>query len=288
MKNIFKIKKDHPIINFIREEIIKNHRYGDYVGISVYSIDDSPLCTTDLYGFKFNGNNCNVPCINISVFSKPKVTDAPHIINGFDNGYDYYESSTSCTIKLKNFIDKNPQWQDINEWSIPIKEERKGCFYSSHNSKYKRASIRRPDNKEYTIDFPEKEDDSTLLDWIKPIEEIITKRYYDEIDYDISNNIKRNLSVWVSGVTFKYDYKDGIVEIYDMKNYHGSFYTNLIAIDLVNTIPESTKTRIKIEIESGDVIVKDIILVDYKDESSSLHYKPVDILREEVIDKLLV
>jgi hypothetical protein len=287
MKQTHTIKTNHPIVEFIRDEII-NNTYNDYYkdnGFAIcvpLTISNRAICSCDIYNFKFNGNNWNVPCINIGVYYnvKPDIdtNNIPHFINNKDNdGFKYYQISSTCSIKLKTFLDKNPQWLDtFNEWAIPVKEKKIKCRYNNHNNKDRKVSILCPDNEtEYIVNFPSLEtDDKNILTWIKPIEDRLTKQYYDTIKFNKKNNIKLNLNVWLNHIWYYYDYKDGVVEIYNIKNYKGdSIYKQLLdtgLINLYNNIPESTKILIKKEIESGDILVKDIILVEYREYSNKI------------------
>ena len=276
MSEIYKIKEKHPIKEFIRQEIIDiygNEKY-DNIGIDISSIDDSSICSSELYGFRFNRYNMDVPCMNVALFLTPTVDNPPSIIPKDKGGYDYYSTSTNCTIKLKTFLEKNPEWTNLKKWTTTVKQKREKCEYDGHNSDNRTASIRRPDGKKYIVDFPDDvESDDSVLDWIKPMEKQLTKRYYRNISFDKLNNIKRNLEVWVEGLVFVYDYKDGVVEIRDIIEYKSSVYKTLKKskiIDIKFGLPEETKEMIKKEIQSRDLEVKDIILGEYKPEKTRI------------------
>jgi hypothetical protein len=268
MKALYKIKENHPIKDFIRQEIIDVcPLYGEDIGISTSTIYNEPYTSEDLYGLKFNSNNRSVSCIDINIFMEPKSDNSPRIIEGDRSGYDYYKSSTSCAIKLKTFLEKNSQWSNVEEWAVPVIKEKTKCKYMENNSNERRAFIKRPDDKIYDVKFPKNKKYDNILTWIKPIEERLTKKYYKELEFDEKNNIKREQSVWVNGVCFYYNYNDGIVEIYNILNGWNSIYANLIGLELLDIsigIPQPTKEKIKKEIESADIFVKDIILVPYK------------------------
>jgi hypothetical protein len=88
------------------------------------------------------------------------------------------------------------------------------CIYRGHNTEERRAAIERPDGKSYWVDFPDDEpNDKNLLTWIKPIVESLTISYWRDIALDKTFNIKREQCVWVEGLWFSYDYKDGVVWI---------------------------------------------------------------------------
>ena len=102
----FNIIENTPIKNFIRQEIINIWSLSKYndIGIGVSTIDNTPICSNELYGLHFNSNNNNVLCINVAVFIEPKSTKSPQILIKGNSGYNFYKSSTSCTIKLKTFL----------------------------------------------------------------------------------------------------------------------------------------------------------------------------------------
>jgi hypothetical protein len=139
------------------------------------------------------------------------------------------------------------------------------CIYRGHNTEERRAAIERPDGKSYWVDFPDDEpNDKNLLTWIKPIVESLTISYWRDIALDKTFNIKREQSVWVEGLWFSYDYKDGVVEVYDIrkdKHTFGSIYKSVMSLF---TISEETKQKIKDSIED---VVTDVTFIDYKENS---------------------
>ena len=139
------------------------------------------------------------------------------------------------------------------------------CRYRGHNTEERRAAIERPDGKSYWVDFPDDEpNDKNLLTWIKPIVESLTISYWRDIALDKTFNIKREQSVWVEGLWFSYDYKDGVVEVYDIrkdKHTFGSIYKSVMSLF---TISEETKQKIKDSIED---VVTDVTFIDYRENS---------------------
>ena len=141
-------------------------------------------------------------------------------------------------------------------------EIKQSCRYSGHNSSERRVSIERPDGKEYWINFPDNEkDDRRILTWIKPIVESLTISYWRDIALDKTFNIKREQFVWVEGLWFLYDYKDGLVEVYDIKKGQSSIYKSVMKLF---TISEETKQKIKDNIEDE---VTAVIFIDYREDS---------------------
>ena len=143
------------------------------------------------------------------------------------------------------------------------------CRYSGHNTDERRAAIARPDGKSYWVNFPDDEpDDRRILTWIKPIVESLTISYWrDALDKTL--NIKREQSVWVEGLWFSYDYKDGLVEVYDIKSRQGtlSIYKSVMKLF---TISEETKQKIKDSIKEQ---VTDVTFIDYKEDSKYIKLK---------------
>lgn len=139
------------------------------------------------------------------------------------------------------------------------------CRYRGHNSDERSAIIERPDGKSYWVNFPDDEpNDKNLLTWIKPIVESLTISYWREIALDKTFNIKREQCVWVEGLWFSYDYKDGVIEVYDIrkdKKTFGSIYKSVMKLF---TISEETKQKIKDSIED---VVTDVKFIDYRDDS---------------------
>lgn len=180
MKKVYNIKRDHEIVEFIRQEI--ENSWGKKVGISDLDIYDRALCGGDIYGLSFNANNWDVLTMNVGVYTTPKVENPPtNLTNLTDrmNGYDYYKYSTNCSIKLKTFIDRNPQWSKIDEWADLILLERKKCLYYGHNSDDRYVTMSIQGGINYLVSFPETEtDDKNILSWTKPLEEILSLRYH--------------------------------------------------------------------------------------------------------------
>jgi hypothetical protein len=145
------------------------------------------------------------------------------------------------------------------------------CRYSGHNTDERRATIARPDGKSYWINFPDDEpDDRRILTWIKPIVESLTISYWRDIALDKTLNIKREQCIWVEGLWFSYDYKDGLVEVYDIKSRQGtsgSIYKSLMKLF---TISEETKQKIKDSIKDE---VTDVTFIDYKEDSKYIKLK---------------
>lgn len=256
----FKIKEDHPIIQFIFEEVENSsERYKDNIGICTpIIITERPIVSTDIYGFKFNGNNWDVRVINIAYFKGPKVENASKILNADVNGYDQYKYSCNTCIKLKTFLERNPQWsQNIDEWMIPIIEDKKSAKYEGHNTDRRTASIRLPNDRSVIVKMPDDLTQSDFLDWVHSEAEKITIQYYREEALNEVFNIKRDRSVYVNGIWFKYDYIDGLVEIHDIRigSEIFSHYKNLMSLF---ELKSESYTEIKKEIESGDLEVKEI------------------------------
>lgn len=147
-------------------------------------------------------------------------------------------------------------------------EIKQSCRYSGHNSEERRASIERPDGKEYWINFPDDEkDDRRILTWIKPIVESLTISYWRDIALDKTFNIKREQCVFLEGLWFLYDYKDGVVEVYDIKKGQSSIYKSVMKLF---TISEETKQKIKDNIEDE---VTAVIFIDYREDSKYIKLK---------------
>ena len=257
----FKIKEDHPIIQFIFEEVENSWkgRLKNNIGICTpIIITERPIVSTDIYGFKFNGNNWDVRVINIAYFNETRVENAPKILDEGLRGYDYYTYSCNTCIKLKTFLEKNPQWsQNIDEWMIPIIEDKKSAKYDGHNTDRRVASIRLPNDKSVQIKMPDDLIESNFLNWVNSEAEKITIQYYREKSLNEVLNIKKDKRVYVDGIWFNYDYIDGLVEIYDIRlgTEHFSHYKNLL--NLFEPKPELLE-KLKYEIETGDLEVKEI------------------------------
>jgi hypothetical protein len=132
------------------------------------------------YGFKFNANNWDVRVINIHYFNEHRVENAPKILDEGLRGYDYYTYSCNTCIKLKTFLEKNPQWsQNIDEWMIPIIEDKKSAKYDGHNTNIRIASIRLPNDKSVQIKMPDDLIESNFLNWVNSEAEKITIQYLD-------------------------------------------------------------------------------------------------------------
>jgi hypothetical protein len=55
MNKVYTIKQDHPVIETIRQEILKSPGFNkDIIGICLPSIHDRALCGCDIYGLEFN------------------------------------------------------------------------------------------------------------------------------------------------------------------------------------------------------------------------------------------
>lgn len=144
----------------------------------------------------------------------------------------------------------------------------KNCTFNSYTNE--NIIIQRPDLICYIIKKNKHISNNEILNWVRPIQNILTEIYYNEKEEDLKNNIKRGLSIWVNDLTFYYDYKNGVVEIYDIVNHNRIcfFYKNLLELKLLDNmigISEFTKEIFKKEIEKSGLIVKDIILGKYKD-----------------------
>lgn len=139
------------------------------------------------------------------------------------------------------------------------------CRYSGHNTDERRAAIQRPDGKQYWVNFPDHEpNDFSILTWIKPIVDSLTISYWRDIALDKTLNIKREQCVWVDGLWFLYDYKDGLVEVYDIKSRQQNFGSIYKSVMKLFTISEETKQKIKDNIEDE---VTDVTFIDYKEDS---------------------
>ena len=234
--------------------------YKDGIGICLpLRFNERPIVSRDIYGFQFNANNWDVNTIDIGYYSQPKADNAPKFITKEIKGYDFYTYSCNTCIKLKTFLEKNPQWVETTyEWMIPVKEEKKKARYDGHNIERKSASIRLPNDKTISIDIPSDVTESGFLSWVNSEAEKITLQYYREEALNITFNIKKDKNVYVDGIWFKYDYIDGKVEIHDLRlgTEHFSHYKNVF--NLFEPKPELLD-KLKSEIESGDLEVKEII-----------------------------
>jgi hypothetical protein len=267
MKEIYKIKKNHPILEFIRQEILKSPGFTkEIIGIYSPSIYNRALCSSDIYGFRFNTNNWDVPTLNITVFFNPKSEDVPKILSEHNKGYDHYTNTTSISIKLKTFLEKNPEYKNIEEWTEKISYEEK-FKYNRHNLDKRIFVVSGIGNLEYDISFPENvPSDRGILEWSKPACEALTKYYLKEHKL----NIKRDRSVWVEGIWFIYDYKDGLVEVYDARIYTNSIWSY---INKLFNIKKETIDKIKFEIEGGDLLVNEIKFINKKKKQKIFKYE---------------
>lgn len=276
MEKVYTIKEGHEIIEFIRNEIQNSWKDHDKIGISHLSIDSRALCGSDIYGLQFNGNNWDVLTINVGYFGKPKVENPPTNLIKSTEGYKYYEYSCNASIKLKTFLEKNPQWSSIDQWADVV-HHKKGKFkYSGHNTDNRRVSVRLGDIS-YDISFPENEpNDRNLLTWVKPLEESLTTMHYRNIALDKAFNIKRGRSAWLDGVWFYYDYFDGKVEIYNASSSPNDWGYYKSITKLFDPKPD-TMEKIANVIRTGDLEVSEVKFVDYRNVSShrTLKYEEV-------------
>lgn len=253
----YNIKKDHPVINVIHNEI--QQVYKDIVAIAGISID-TPINNTDIYGFNFNANANKCLTINCCIYYKPKeiFNNTPLRIESLSpeskkfRGYDYYTYSSNCAIKLSNFISRFPHYSNLEDWTEKVKNEKISCKYSGHNTTNKTVSIRLPNSETISIKWPDNITDSNLLTWVKPIEEAETKKYYRQKAFDKLFNIKREQIIWIKGVWLSYDYINGLVEIKSIRvnNQNDLISKKLFDIGLINK--ESLNNEIvKTEIEQS-------------------------------------
>ena len=257
----YNIKKDHPVINVIHNELQKV--YKNTVALAGISIA-TPVNNTDIYGFNFNANANKCLTINCSIYHTPMIAkeifnDTPLRVESLSpesktfRGYDYYTSSSNCAIKLSNFISKFPQYSNLEDWAEKVKSEKINCKYSGHNSTNKTVSIRLPNNETINIKWPDNiTSDSNLLTWVKPIEDAETKKYYRQKAFDKLFNIKREQIIWIKGVWISYDYINGLVEIKTVRvnNQNNLISNKLFDIGLIDK--ESLNNEIvKIEIEQS-------------------------------------
>lgn len=256
----FIIKEDHPIVQFIFEEVENSwERFKNNIGICTpILITERPIVSTDIYGFRFNSNNWDVRVINIAYFSDPKIDNASKILNRDVDGYEQYTYYCNTCIKLKTFLEKHKQWsQNIDEWMIPVIEDKIEARTMGYNSKNRTASIRLPNDKDVEIKIPEELKNSDVYEWHKSEAKKMTLQYYREEALNEALNIKKDRYVYVNGFWFKYDYIDGIVEIHDIRIGAETFsqYKNLMSLfELKN----DAFIEIKKQIESGDLEVKEI------------------------------
>jgi hypothetical protein len=270
MKKIYTIKKDHPVLEVIRQEILNSPGYTkDLIGICPPSIDSRPLCSRDIYGLSFNANNWDVLTINVGFFFNPKSDTSPKFITGV-NGYDHYKTSSNVSIKLKTFLERNPEFSNIDEWTIPVVHQKDKLKYAGHYSEERRFSVDGIEGVKYEVSFPENVKDARgILDWSKPACEALTKSYWREVALDIAFNIQRGRSVWVEGVWFSYDYKDGLIEVYNASIHSGSIWDSLKLFEP----KKETFDKIKSEIEKGDLVVNEVKFINKKKKQTKFKYE---------------
>ena len=271
MNKVYSIKEDHPILEAIRQEILNSPGFKrDIIGILPPSIDDRALCSGDVYGLKFNANNWDVLTINVGFFYNPKSDKSPMFISDHSKGYDYYNTYTNVSIKLKTFLERNQQFSNIDEWSIPVVYQKGKLRYDAHNSKERCFKVTGIEGVEYHISFPEHvNDDRGILEWSKPACEALTKSHWREVSLDIAFNIKRKRSVWVEGIWFSYDYKDGVVEVYNASIHSGSIWNSLKLFEP----KKETFHKIKSEIEGGDLVVNEVKFIDKVEKQTKFKYE---------------
>ncbi len=273
MKKVYTIKNNHPVLETIRQEILNSPGYTkDIIGVCLPSIDDRALCNSDIYGLHFDSNNWDVLTINVGVFFNPKSDTSPKFITEDDiiRGYDHYTTSSNVSIKLKTFLERNPQFNDIDEWTIPVVHPKGKLKYSSHNSEQRRFSVDGIEGVKYEVSFPENvKSDRGVSDWSKPACEALTKAHWREVALDIAFNIKRDRCVWVEGVWFSYDYKDGLVEVHNAKIYFGSIWDSLKLFEP----KKETIDKIKSEIEKCDLMVNEVQFINKKYKQTKFKYE---------------
>ena len=271
MKKVYTIKKDHPVLESIRQEILNSPGYTkDTIGIHQPSIDDSALCGSDIYGLIFNANNRDVLTINVGVFFNPKSDNSPKILSEGVKGYDYYTTSSNVSIKLKNFLERNPQFSNIDEWIIPVVHPKGKLKYDGHNSEERRFKVSGIEGVEYHVSFPEHvKNGNGVSEWSKPVCEALTRSYWREVSLDIAFNIKRKRAVWVEGIWFRYDYKDGLIEVYDASIHSGSIWSSLKLFEP----KKETFDKIKCEIENGDLVVNEVKFINKKEKQTKFKYE---------------
>jgi len=271
MKKVYTIKKNHPVLEVIKQEILNSPGYTkDTIGVCSPSIDDRALCNSDIYGLSFDSNNQNVLTINVGVFFNPKSDTSPQFITEDIKGYDYYKGSSNVSIKLKTFLERNPQFNNIDEWVIPVVHPKVKLKYTGHNSEQRRFVVDGIEGIKYEISFPENaKNDNGILDWSKPACEALTKSHWREVALDITFNIKRDRSVWVEGIWFSYDYKDGLVEVYNALIHSGSIWNSLKLFQP----KKETLDKIKYEIERGDLVVNEVQFINKKKKQTKFKYE---------------
>lgn len=265
MNQVYSIKKDKKdeLSEYIRQLILKYVKSeSEVVAISSISIDNTNLCSNDIYGFNFNSNNYGSKCINVLIYLYPKSDNTPLIIDETMRGYDYYTSSNNITIKLSNFLNNNPKWCNITDWAEPSTNKIR-CKYTNTNGQNITCGFKRPDDKEYILDIPNEVLDNgrvvgnsnpsaPINVWIKSMEESLTTKYYRELAIDDLYDIKRNQRTYVDGIWFDYDYNDGLVEVFGIIDYkHNLISKKMIELGLINIDSLSNNTKIVNEIEKS-------------------------------------
>ena len=123
---------------------------------------------------------------------------------------------------------------------------------------------------EYHISFPDHvNDDRGILEWSKPACEALTKSHWREVSLDIAFNTKRKRKVWVEGIWFTYDYKDGLVEVYDASTHSGSIWNSLKLFEP----KKETLHKIKSEMEGGDLVVNEVKFIDKVEKETKFKYE---------------
>lgn len=259
----YTIKVDHPINQFILEEIESSyHKYKDNIGIVLPLQIDKPMVSQDIYGTKFNSNNQNVSCINVQFYLNKKTDNPPKIIDKNIIGYNNYLSSCNTCLKLKTFLEKHPQWEStIDIWKIPIIEEKKQAWYSGHNEQDRTASIRLPNNNSIRVKMPDDLKQKDFLDWVTKEADEMTLQYYREKELNKVLNIKKEQVVYVDGIWFYYNYYDGKVEVYDVSFARDKWLSFVNYKNIMGLFTPTTELydKLKQEIESGDIMVKEVI-----------------------------
>ena len=114
------------------------------------------------------------------------------------------------------------------------------CKYTHTDSTTKTCGFRRPDGKEYILDIPNEaltrdrvvgsDNPSAPINvWIRSMEDSLTTRYYRDLTLDELMNIKRDQVTCINGLWFAFDYLDGYVEVYVIKDYGYHTGGNLIS-----------------------------------------------------------
>jgi hypothetical protein len=140
-----------------------------------------------------------------------------------------------------------------------LKEVQQSFKYSGHNSSNRTFSARGIGDIEYTVSFPESVDsDRGVSEWSKPACESLTRSYWRDQSLDKIFNIKRKRTIGIEGLWFHYNYRDGIVEIYDIVVYRTSIWS---ALKMFDPKPE-TCDSIKSEIEKGGLRVSEVKFIE--------------------------